>query len=83
MLSRVNNDYGDTLLRLHLLALRPEADALHARLESVLDACQPTHAATVDALGSLLIETLMGAPPKVKLYLIECVRKALTDAVSE
>jgi hypothetical protein len=64
-MSVAGNEFGPALLRLHLLALQPEADALHARLEYVLDTCRPTYAATIDALGSLLIQTLADAPPGV------------------
>lgn len=77
----MNNEFGDTLLRLHLIAMQPEADALHDRLTTVLDDLKPTHAAMVEALGSLLIGALASAPPRVKGYLIGCVMQALTDAM--
>jgi hypothetical protein len=78
----LNNEFGDTLFRLHLIALQPEADALHDRLADLLDEIHPTHAASVDALSSLLIQCLSTAPPRAKEHLVGCVVKALTDAVS-
>jgi hypothetical protein len=71
----VSNDAA--IFRLHLAALQPQMDALHARLNAVLDDCRPANWSAVSVLVGMLCEHIAMASPEVRSELRACIVEAL------